>query len=296
MGYIVLGIVIINTIISIVFAITMHNKGQKAGLALFFFVFPVMGFLVYLIPLLILRLRGVGSYDRESLVKRMEVKQESVMPIVEKELNVIPIEDAMAISSNVEKRTLLLEQLKKDISVNYKTVLVAGNDSDSESAHYVAAAKMEVDRRKQSQVSGYKKEWEADKGNYEKLILYLEALSEYISSELLAEKEADIYKIDYCQKVNELLQKKKDMLKSKEYGCCLEYLIELGQDDMAESLWEHIPEECKSERNYLAMLKKYYTDVNKEMFYKYLDELSSSKIELSSEGLRMLRYWRERRL
>ena len=189
---IVLGIILINTIISVSFAVRMISKGQKAWLALFFMVFPVMGIVIYLIPLLIFRIRGKSSYDRETLIKRLEVKKENVMPVVEKELNVIPVEDAMAVSSNVEKRALLLGQLKKDISRNYKTILVAGNDSDSESAHYVAAAKMEVYRRKQIQLATYKKEWENNTDSDEKAKCYLKELAEYIESDLLAEKEAKV--------------------------------------------------------------------------------------------------------
>lgn len=296
MGHIVLGIVIINTIASIIFAVKMSSKGQKVWLALFFVMFPVMGFLIYLIPLWILRIRGIGSYDRETLVKRLEVKQEDVMPVVQKELNVIPVEDAMSVSSNAEKRTLLLEQLKKDISGNYKTVLAAGSDSDSESAHYVAAAKMEVYRRKQAQLSACKKEWENDLESNEKLLCYLKELAEYIDSELLAEKEAGIYKKEYSRIVDTLLKEDKNILTAQECSCCLVYLTDLKQYEKAEQLWEEIPDACKNERSYITMMKMYYGNGNKDMFYKYLDELSMSNIKLSSDGLKMLRYWKERRV
>ena len=99
---------------------------------------PVLGEIIYFLPQLLLCIAKSGNYDRESLVKRLEVEQEHVMPELKKELNVIPISDAMAVSSNVEKRTLLLDQLKKNIFTNYKTILIAGTDSDSESVHYVA--------------------------------------------------------------------------------------------------------------------------------------------------------------
>lgn len=295
MERIVLIILLINTIVSILFAVKMKSEGQKAWIACFFLVFPVMGFLVYLIPLLIFRIWGIGSYDRETLVKRLDVKQESIMPAVEKELNIIPVEDAMAVSSNSEKRNLLLEQLKKDISENYKTVLVAGSDSDSESAHYVAAARMEVYRRKQSQLSVIRKEWENDKDNHEKLLCYLKELADYIESELLADKEADIYKSEYCRIVEDC-QGKEGLLSEREYSHYLSYLIGLKQHGKAEQFWEQIPEASKNESAYVAMMKMYHGNGDKDMFYKCLDELSKSEIKLSSDGLKMLRYWQERRV
>ena len=138
----------------------------------------------------------MGYYDRENLVKRLEIEQERVMPAVEKELNVIPIEDAMVISSNVEKRALLLEQLKKDINANYKVILPAGSDSDSESAHYVAAARMEVYRRKQVILAAKKKEWEKERDNPDKLKAYLNEIEDALDSNRLADKEEDIYRTE----------------------------------------------------------------------------------------------------
>lgn len=295
MGNLVFIIIIINTILSVLFAIKMMPEGQKAWLALFFFVFPVLGALIYLIPLFLFKIHGRSGYDRETLIKRLEVKQENVMPVVERELNVIPIEDAMAVSSNFEKRALLLEQLKKDISGNYKSVLAAGGDSDSESAHYVAAARMEVYRRKQSQLSASKKEWEKDTTNHEKLINYFKVLEEYIESELLAEKEVEIYKKEYCNLVDRCLSMDGCIITDQQYSRCLSYFVDQKQYGKAEQLWRKIPDTCKNESTYFTMLKMYYDQGNKESFYDYLDELSSSKITLSSDGLKMLRYWKERR-
>lgn len=296
MGNIVFAIIMMNTILSVIFAVKMRSDRQKAWIALFFFMFPVMGFMIYFIPLSLFKIRGmISSYDRETLIKRVEIKQENVMPVVERELNVIPIEDAMAVSSNSEKRALLLEQLKKDINGNYKSVLAAGGDSDSESAHYVAAVKMEVYRRKQSKLLAAKREWEKDDADNEKLIYYLKVLEEYVESELLAEKEAQIYKKEYCSVVETYLKIDKNIITELEYSCCLSYLIDLKQYEKAEQLWEQIPDMCKNEDTYFNMLKMYYENGNKNMFYNYLDALGMSKIILSSDGLKMLRYWQERR-
>lgn len=295
MGYIVLGIGIINTIFSIMYAVKMLSKGQQAGIALFFFFCPVAGFLLYEIPLWLLRIQGITSYDREGLVKRLEISQEAVMPVVKKELDVIPVADAMEVGSNTEKRTLLLEQLKKDISSNYKTVLPAGKDRDSESTHYVAAARMEVYRRKQFRLLKAEKEWEEEPENDGKLLCYMQILEEYIDSALLAEKEAKLYKSEYVEKTEKMLQSRSVLLTAEEYGCCLRYLAELGKIDKAEAFWKRIPEEYKKEASYMTMLELYYTAEKKERFYRILDELTASEIRLSAEGLKLLRYWKERR-
>ena len=224
----------------------------------------------------------------------MDIEKERVMPSVEKELDVIPVGDAMAVGSNYEKRKLLLEQLKKDIDVNYKVVLFASGDEDSESAHYVAAAKMEVDRRNQAKLIEVRKEWEQDLENDTKWKQYLCELALYIESDLLAEKEAQIYKKEYCSNVLEALEKRKTSISSVEYTKCLSYLVSLKQYEMVDNLWQQISDQDKEEESYWVILQMHHERLDKEKFYNCLDELSKSEIKLSAEGLKMLRYWKER--
>ncbi|MBQ4529714.1 MAG: tripartite tricarboxylate transporter TctB family protein [Lachnospiraceae bacterium] len=295
MEKIIVGIWALNLVASVVFAILGASKRQKMWLAAFFAVFPVMGFVIYFLPQWILNIRKKYSYDRESLVRRFDIEQAQAVPVVEKELNVIPIEDAMAVSNNKEKRSLLLEQLKKDIHTNYKVVLPAGGDNDSESAHYVAAAKMEVYRKKYAELSEVQKELEKEPKNMKILQKYLKELESYIGSELLAEKEAEVYKAEYCEKLEQAAKVKDNGMTAEEYSCYIVYLIELKKYKEAETFWGKCEESKKNEAAYWKVLEMYYNMGEKQKFYKCLDSLESSQIKLSPEGLKMLRYWTERR-
>ena len=292
MEKIMIGIAGINFAASILFAISAFPGKQKMGLIVFFISFPVMGFVIYYLPQWILNIRKEFSYDRESLVKRFDIEQAQSMPVVEKELNVVPIADAMAVSSNTEKRALLLEQLKKDIHTNYKVVLLAGNDSDSESAHYVAAAKMEVSRRKQIQLVRLQKQLKKEPENAEHLRKYLKELRDYITSDLLTEREAELYKLEYCKEM-EKLQRKEEMT-GEEYNCYITYLVDLKRYKEAETFWENFNQYERNEMAYRKMLQMYYEMRDKQKFYQCLDSLKMSLVKLSPEGVRMLRYWTER--
>ncbi len=294
MDKLLIVIVIINLICSLIFAFMSLKKGQKAFLSVFFVVFPVVGFAIYFIPRAILKIRENYSYDRDSLVKRYDIKQAENVPFVERELNVVPIEDAMAVSSNTEKRALLLEQLKKDIHSNYKVVLPAGGDSDSETAHYVAAAKMEVYRRKHNELMNAKKRFLEESGNSFVLHEYMEKLEDYIESELLAEKEAKIYKEEYCKVISEARQLPDNGITSAEYGCYITYLIDLNRVKEAEAFWNTKDETDKNETAYMKMLQMYYDLGEKDKFYQCLEQLEASSVQLSPNGLKTLRYWRMR--
>lgn len=297
MERIIVVVLIVNIIASIAYLISKVVKGQKTAIAitLFFLVCPLIGFLIYYLPLIFLKVQGKGDYDRDNLVKRLDVEKERVMPAVEKELNVIPVEDAMVISSNMEKRTLLLEQLKKDINTNYRVILPAGSDNDSESAHYVAAARMEVYRRKQVTLAAKKKEWEKEQDNQEKLKAYLDEMEKALDSNLLSDKEADVYKSEYCRIMENMEKEKNVLFTPEEYSCYLSYLVDLEQYTKAEAVWGNIKSENKNEKAYRTILQMYYNSKNEKNFYTCLEELKESKINLSADGLKLVRYWMERR-
>ena len=235
------------------------------------------------------------SYDRESLVQRFDIEREQMMPDVEKELDVIPVVDAMAVSNNQEKRSLLLEQLKKDLKTNYKSVLPVGRDRDSESAHYVAAAKMEVCRRKHVQLIRLQSDMQKKPEDTELVHKYLKELREYIESGLLSRKEAGLYKIQYCDTLFPLAEKEEYPITGEESGFYLACLVDLGRYQEAEDYWEEGSWEQKKEEAYLKMLEMYYERREKQKFYQCLDCLKASDVRLSPEGLKLLRYWTERR-
>lgn len=289
-------IVIGNTLVSLMYAVVMLAKRKNPAISIFFLSLPVLGICIYVIPLWMLKIRGRVLYDRETLVKRLDIERERRIPEVEKELDVVPVEDAMEIASNTEKRALLLNQLKKDMKTGYRSILPAGKDRDSESAHYVAAARMEMYRRKQASLAACKAIWEQDLYNLEKMQNYLAELADYIGSELLSEKEANVYKTEYCEIMELVLEAQNDVFSPEEYSCYLRYLVELEQSEKAEQCWWNMGVQKKNENAYQTMLQLYYKRKDEKTFYQCLEELKQSKINLSAELLKSVRYWSKRRI
>lgn len=296
MDTLILIILFINLISAILFFIWhLAHKQKKAWMALFFLILPVLGYIVYYLPAWIARIVGTGEYDRESLIRRLEIEKGVQKPQVAKELNIIPVEDAMAAGTNLEKRRLLQEQLKKDIYKNYKVVLPAAQDKDSESAHYVAAAKMEAYRYMHERMKEKIDRFAEHPEQQEAFCDMLKVLNEYIQSDLLAEKEAGIYKKRYCEILETANQELKAQIDAPEWACYLSYLAGSGNYEQAEETYEKLEETQKDENVYFEMLDMYYFQKNKEKFYQCLDELKASSVLLTAEGLKTLRYWEERR-
>lgn len=284
-------VLILNFLGSIVYGIIRKVKGNGWSNALFFIFLPVLGFLLYFIPRFLFDFMRNEQYDRESLVKRFIYTKSQEFPSMEKELDVVPILDAMAISKNDEKRELLLEELKKDLSTNYKVLLPAAKDTDSETAHYIAAAKMEVYRDMQEKWMKAWKNWTIDKeeDSFHNVFSSLEKL---ISSELLSYKEEILYKEKYIKLFFEEEHNNNQFISENEVTCSLVYLIDLKQYEEAEHFYHLHINKCRNETAYCKILQMYYEARRKEKFYEILNQLRMDKeVRLSQEGLNSLRFW-----
>ena len=296
MDSILIAILIMNAVISIICAIRWKG-GKESILNIFFFLMlPVLGLGIYFIPRFMLAINKNIGYDRDSLVKRIDTEHVPQMPVVREELNTIAVGDAMAVSNNTEKRQLMLKQLKKDETDNYKLVLDAGKDEDSETAHYVAAAKMEAYRNKFVEILKIKNKISEDNADPEMVVELLEKMELYIDSELLAEKEALMYKNEYCQ----LFSKADDFVKRqftiREYTKYISYLVDMDQYDKVQEFWNPEDEKMACEDNFMRMMEIHYRHKNKEKFYTCMEQLKKSKIVLSSNGLETIRFWENRRV
>lgn len=287
----------INIVLTILYGFHKFRKKQNAGLILLFLFLPILGFIIYLIPHMVQNKSGKEYYDRESLVKRFEIEKSLERPDMEMELNVVPIEDAMAVSKNVEKRSLLLNQLKKDIYSNYKELIAAENDKDSESAHYVAAAKMEVYRSQQKQWMKILKEYEENPESIKHYTAVMYELRNFIDSRLMSNREQNMYKKKYCDLMEGQLSIEKSNVFTEGYVPYLTYLIELEQYEKAEKFWEEKKVYLKNETCYMKMMEMYYKTRDKQKFTDCMRELQAdSQIRLSAEGLNNIRYWLGRKL
>ena len=289
MDVILLAILVVNAMLSVCYSIFVLRKNQMMWLGLFFLTVPVLGFAIYFSAKSVLDLLPTHPYDRENLIKRYNVDRMEKDPEMERELDVIPVEDAMAVGSTREKRGLLLDQLKKDMQSNYKYILPASADSDSESAHYVAAGMMEVCRRKQLHLQELKARIQEQPDSEGLLHEYLLTLRDYMESGLITPKEAVLFKTEYCACFEEVIQE--GTVSQGENAAYLTYLIDLHLKDKANAYWAQCPDGRKNEAAYRKMLEMYYNDANKNRFYACLDQLKASDIVLSPEGVNMVRFW-----
>lgn len=292
MGSFLAGLLIANFILTVIYVIVKLTRKEGAGTAVFFLFLPGLGFVLYFLPLLARHLFGKEKYDRDSLTRRNSIVRIEEHPNIEEDLNVVPVEDAMAVNENREKRALLLQQLKKDLNENYKSLLAAERDEDSESVHYVAAARMEVHRILHQEWLACSRAFEEDRENGGKCQAACSALRKLIESQVLSGREQEMYQKKYCAMVEWQAKKDDGVLSNQDYESWLDYLVETGEFRKAEQLWENKRDRLRSEAGYMKMAEMYYSRREKDKFDACVAALQGDRqVRLSAQGLEKLRYW-----
>lgn len=287
-------ILLINFIMSMLYTLikTIYRK-KGCQIAIFFIFLPVFGFIIYYLPILILSFEKKSGVDKEAVLTHiLEVEQQPQHPDIHEELNVVPIEDAMAISENTEKRALLLKQLKNNLKGNYKKLLAAAEDEDSESVHYIAAAKMEVYRLLQIQWLECRRDYEQEPNDPEKYHAACEVLAEILDSDVFSLKEQNVYQNQICNYVQKQIDSDESIVTLKEYEYYLHALVELARYEEAQRLWNERGDHMRSEIAYQKMFKMFYQMNDREGFEELLNDLQkNNQVRLSCQGLDRLRYW-----
>lgn len=285
-----------NLALTVLYVIVRRVHREGVGMAVYLIFLPGLGFLIYFLPGLLQAFLDRMGVDREAiLIRAFEVDLQPEHPDVREALNVVPVEDAMAISGNEEKRALLLKQLKKDLTENYRVLLAAEWDEDSESAHYAAVAKTEIYRLHQTRWLECRRDYEQAPGDPEKYHTACEVLIDMLASGILSSREQSAYQKRLCDLVHRQIDAGESEVSRREYEEYLDALVELGRNADAERLWQEHADRMRGETAYHSMLKMFYQTGERQKFEELLDDLCRNRqVRLSPKGLEQLRYWRDR--
>ena len=292
--YIFLIVVLVNTIIavlyfliSILFVVPVRNRkregederlhdNRRTCLLRFIVMLlcPVVGplffFMVHLFYLTVFRFQV--ELDDVMFSKgrvRTQLKADE-----EREMNVIPLEEAIAVNDRKSLRTAMLNVLKGEIKDSLSAISLALETKDSESSHYAAAVLSH----------------ELNEFRIEVQKLYLG-----IREEKDDQTEYEDTMINYTDKIlkqkvfTQLEQNPSGMTQQQYEGVCLR-LLEIKDYENSEKwcmrLAKQYPDQLSS---YTCKLKLYFTVRNREAFFQTLEALKKSDVVIDNETLELIR-------
>jgi hypothetical protein len=275
-----------------------HRKSWQDGLLRFVIVvvFPVIGwfFPVFWPKRLYI---NAGHDFHEYMTKQHEEHKLRHVGIYsrlesEKELNVIPIEEALLVSEHQDRRRVMIDVLKQD-SVHYLEILqIAVRNEDTETSHYAVSAIMEVKRKLLLSIQDLSVQYENQKNDVYILRTYAEVLQGFLRSGFLDSRTIMKYQYTYLDVLDRLTRLTSDA--EWAFGAKVETEIDLGLFTVAESTsLSYLEQYPESEDAYLRLLKVYFLTRSTTKLHRTLEQLKQSPIRLSNRALTFVRFWSE---
>lgn len=214
----------------------------------------------------------------------------------EREMNMAPLEEAIAVSDNDSLRTLMLNVVRGDIGKSLRSISLALNSDDSETAHYAASVLCDELNTFRSTVQRLYVEIKKED---EKFFSYIDTLLPYMNDVLQQQVFLDLEQEKFTLQMEEvcelLYQRKKELVAGEYYEWICSRLLDVENYELCEK-WARrgaieYPQRLGS---YTSRLKLYFTIQNREEFFNALNELRASEIVIDQETLELIRVFMNR--
>lgn len=271
-----------------------RREGKKTDIlmkGIVMFLCPVVGPLFFFAGLVFNKVFFRQNVDLEDVIFSKERVKTHLRADEEREGNLVPIEEALAISDKDSLRTLVMNVVRGDVQNSLASISLALNSEDTETSHYAATVLRDAlnDFRKRSQEL-YLQMKQDGCDAAEGACILIEYMYGVLIQEVFHEKEQQTY-IDMmeeaCSFLNEKYQEKLQV--SYIEGLCM-MLLKI-KDFKRMKYWcdkgrELYPEELST---YTCYLKLYFTEGNKKDFFDELEKLKKSDIVIDRETLELIR-------
>lgn len=292
-------ILTINTIAAISYEVWnethwRENPGARTGgriRTLVMLLTPIVGPVFFLMGTLVQLILFRQEVDLEDVIFSKERVQTRQMADADAEGNIVPIEEALAVSDKDSMRTLLMNIIKGDVQDSLASIALALNSEDSETSHYAATVLRDAlnDFRAHVQELYNKMQQEGlDASPYAvELITYMNRV---LVQDVFHEAEQRSF-VDMMEEACTLLYEKFwRELRAEHIQWLCSLLLSLGEYDRMK-VWcdrsrEFFPDELSTYTNYL---KLYFTTGQKKEFFTELDRLKASRVVIDRETLDLIR-------
>ncbi len=298
---IVFGIVLfINLLIVILYLIwnlllrKKENKGSYWMRAIVMLLCPVVGIVFFALSQALYVLFFSEPVDLEDVIFSKERVRTFVHADEESERNMVPLEEAIAITDTEGLRKLMINIVRGDISKTLSAISLALNSEDTETAHYAASVLQDELNEFRMTVQRQYKYITTEEENR---LLYAGMLVDYMNKFLEQKVLTDIEQQSYVKMMDEvcdmIYHEEKERLGSTQYEAISLRLMEVEDYENCEKWCRRaIYEYPNTLSSYTCQLKLYFNSGQKERFFAVVEELKQSAIVIDSETLELLRVFR----
>ncbi|MFR9080987.1 MAG: hypothetical protein ACLVJG_00885 [Coprococcus comes] len=252
---------------------------------------PVTGPLFFLGSHLLFLLFFRREVDLEDVVFSKERIRQHLKADEERERDIVPVEEALAVSDQKYLRGLMLKVLRGDIQESLEAITLALDSEDSETSHYAASVLQDELNEFRTYVQKLYVEMqheEEDETDCEEMLIgYMDAV---LKQKVFTGVEQSQFVEMMDEAAQELYRKDTAKMTPAYYEAVILRSLELKLFEQAgvwcQRLEEAYPDQLTA---YSCRMKLYYTEGKRKQFFEVLDQIKKSEIVIDSETLEFIR-------
>lgn len=290
-------ILLVNLILVIVYLLLHLSKRRwKKGLlvSVFMLSMPVVGPLYLLFTEIMQAIQKLFG-DREVSMEELSFDQSRVRMIfeadLEKEYNMVPVEEALIIAGKTDKRGSFLEMLKGQPDGSVGVIWEAVGSMDAEVAHYAAAYLTDTASRIKARESALRNAFE-EEATLENCRAYQKYLFEMLGMGIFqgAEQQWYLDRLERCYLWQ--LQKAPESCTTEDIASLAQKLMKEGELDAAKRWIDQIrPFCCEELESFKACAAYDFRCQDRSGLMELLEKVRYSTLELDSDSLEWIRFF-----
>lgn len=209
----------------------------------------------------------------------------------DKERNMIPLEEAIAITEKQDLRTLMMSVVSSDIKNSLASITLALNSEDTETAHYAASVLQDALNEFRTTVDKeYKAILEDHPDKFDKCRNLIDYMDQVLSQKVFIEMEQRNY-VSILESVGEILYMgEPDSITSNQFETISLRLLGIEDYEKCEKWCERSRIHCPSAlSSYTCQLKLFFSQGRRDDFFRVIEELKASPIVIDKETLELIR-------
>lgn len=209
---------------------------------------------------------------------------------VHKEVNLIPLEEALYISDVMTRRRMLLDMLKTEMEARPGLLEAAVSNEDTETSHYAVSAVTELKGKLTLMMQKLAVRYEHTPDDTELLLAYADVLKRILELGFLDRHMEAQYRLRQAEVLERLLHKQQGGV--SHYIDKIQAELQMGRRDLAEEWIKQFYEAYPGrEEPYLSEMKLSYELNQKDRLLSTLQALRNAPIRVTPETLGVIRFW-----
>lgn len=266
------------------------------------FVSPVLGAIFFFLSWVIRKTLLRREVDAEKTVFAKDKAPSRAPANVESEQDLIPLEEALTLADERNRRKIVLGVVKQDASSSLGGLLQALNNDDSETAHYAASVLSDVlndFRANVQKLENELEEYKASPRKKDKAIHVCVQMQDYMAPFLAQHVFADLEQEGFVNSMDSaaqyLWENGKDEMKPQHFQNLVRFLLELKKEDRCEFWCSAVTEQYPDDLISYKCCLMYYFDFGKtDRFFAKIEELKRSGIMIDADTLELVRIFSQK--